>query len=102
MFSIALLLLMHGLSLSLRLGGPTGSFPRPLSAREEKEALERLAAGDLSMRALLIEKNMRLVAHVIKNTSSGGTIFPAENAHPADVRTSGGFPSGYPLWYCPS
>ncbi|MDR0381957.1 MAG: RNA polymerase sporulation sigma factor SigK [Oscillospiraceae bacterium] len=66
MLSVALLLLMHGLSLSLRLGGPTGSFPRPLSAREEKEALERLAAGDQSMRALLIEKNMRLVAHVIK------------------------------------
>lgn len=66
MFSVALSLLIHGLYLSLRMSGQHGSFPRPLSPQEEKEALARYAAGDVSARNLLIERNMRLVAHVIK------------------------------------
>ncbi len=41
-------------------------FPEPLSAEEEKEALKRLACGDEEARNLLIEKNLRLVAHVCK------------------------------------
>ena len=44
----------------------TGSFPRPLSAKEERECLERIAAGDESAKARLIEHNLRLVAHIIK------------------------------------
>lgn len=44
----------------------TGSFPKPLRAKEEREALERLAAGDTAARDLLIEHNLRLVAHIIK------------------------------------
>lgn len=42
------------------------SFPKPLSAKEEREALERFQAGDLSARDELIEHNLRLVAHIIK------------------------------------
>ncbi len=43
-----------------------GSFPKPLRAKEEREALERFAAGDTAARDLLIEHNLRLVAHIIK------------------------------------
>ena len=43
-----------------------GSFPRALSAAEEKEALERMAQGDTTARNRLIEHNLRLVAHIIK------------------------------------
>ncbi len=42
------------------------AFPKPLSKREENEALERLMQGDESAKALLIEHNLRLVAHVVK------------------------------------
>lgn len=38
----------------------------PLSAKEEQEMLERSMAGDITARNILIEKNMRLVAHMIK------------------------------------
>lgn len=43
-----------------------GSFPKPLSAKEERAALERFAAGDMAARDELIEHNLRLVAHIIK------------------------------------
>ncbi len=42
------------------------SFPKPLSAGEEKACLERLEAGEAAAKTLLIERNMRLVAHVAK------------------------------------
>lgn len=42
------------------------TFPKPLSAGEEKEYLERCKEGDQSARDMLIEHNMRLVAHVVK------------------------------------
>ena len=42
------------------------TFPKPLSAGEEKEYLERRKEGDQSARDMLIEHNMRLVAHVVK------------------------------------
>ena len=46
------------------------TFPKPLSAREEKEYLERCREGDLAARETLIERNMRLVAHVVKKYQS--------------------------------
>ncbi len=42
------------------------SFPRPLSAKEEREYLEKMKAGDNTARDKLIEHNLRLVAHVSK------------------------------------
>ncbi len=48
-------------------------FPEPLTKEEELEALQRLANGDEEARNLLIERNLRLVAHVAKkytNTKS--------------------------------
>ena len=41
-------------------------FPEPLSSEEEKKALIRMSQGDEEARNLLIEKNLRLVAHVCK------------------------------------
>ena len=57
-------LALSGMLCSLQLS--TGSFPRPLSAREEQQYLERAAAGDLEARNVLIERNLRLVAHIMK------------------------------------
>ena len=42
------------------------AFKRPLSKEEEADCLARLAAGDESARDELIERNMRLVAHIVK------------------------------------
>lgn len=66
MLSAALLLLCNSLFLSLHLTGSAGSFPKPLSAARERECLERCAAGDLEARNILVEHNLRLVAHIIK------------------------------------
>lgn len=45
----------------------SGSFPRPLSAKEERECLAQIAQGDPAAKSRLIEHNLRLVAHIIKN-----------------------------------
>lgn len=45
-------------------------FPEPLSSEEEKNCLERLALGDEDARNILIERNLRLVAHVSKKYAS--------------------------------
>lgn len=66
MLSAALYLLAHSLLLTLHLAGNTGSFPRPLSAREERDCVERMLAGDLNARNTLVEHNLRLVAHIAK------------------------------------
>jgi len=42
------------------------SFPKPLTKAQEKEYLEKSAAGDISARNILVEHNLRLVAHIIK------------------------------------
>ena len=65
MLSAALLLFANTLLLSLRLS-ESGSFPKPLSAAEERLWLERYAKGDPEARNVLIERNLRLVAHIIK------------------------------------
>lgn len=43
-----------------------GTFPKPLSTKEEAEYLERSSRGDMSARNKLVEHNLRLVAHIIK------------------------------------
>lgn len=42
------------------------AFDKPLSAEEEKEMIERFHNGDIEARNILIERNMRLVAHMVK------------------------------------
>ena len=65
MLSAALLLFANSLLFSLRLSGG-GSFPKPLSAAEERMWLDRYAQGDPEARNVLIERNLRLVSHIIK------------------------------------
>ena len=65
MLSALMCLLMNGLFFTLRLSG-TGSFPKPLKPEEEREYLHRLAQGDMEARNVLIERNLRLVAHIVK------------------------------------
>ena len=57
-------LILSGLLYSLQL--QTGSFPRPLTAEEEKHYLTLAAQGDLEARNVLIERNLRLVSHILK------------------------------------
>lgn len=44
----------------------TGSFPKPLTEEEEQHYLIRAQNGDLEARNVLIERNLRLVAHIMK------------------------------------
>lgn len=65
MLTAALLMLANTMLFSLRLNGG-GSFPKPLTAEEEREYLARMEQGDRAARDALIERNLRLVAHVVK------------------------------------
>jgi RNA polymerase sporulation-specific sigma factor len=49
----------------------SGSFPKPLSAKEERAAFAAMAAGDKAARQKLIEHNLRLVAHIIRKKYAG-------------------------------
>ena len=64
--SLFALLGSEGLFWMLRVSPVTGSFPQPLSAAREREALLAMQEGDAAARDLLIEHNLRLVAHVVK------------------------------------
>lgn len=57
-------LMLSALFYSLQLN--TGSFPKPLTAEEERHYLELSAQGDLEARNVLIERNLRLVSHIMK------------------------------------
>jgi len=57
---LALSALMYSLQLQ------TGSFPRPLTQEEEQHYLALSAQGDIVARNILIERNLRLVAHIMK------------------------------------
>ena len=57
-------LMISTLLYSLQLN--TGSFPKPLPPQEERKYLQLAQAGDLEARNILIEHNLRLVAHVMK------------------------------------
>ncbi|MEC2085658.1 RNA polymerase sporulation sigma factor SigK, partial [Bacillus inaquosorum] len=48
------------------------AFPQPLSSSEEKKYLELMAKGDEHARNMLIEHNLRLVAHIVKKFENTG------------------------------
>lgn len=100
MLTTAMLLLKSSLFLSLHLAGNAGSFPKPLSPEEEDVYLARCAQGDLEARNVLVERNMRLVAHIIKKGYSGRRIFPGQKRPPTGRRISDGCPSAAPPWCC--
>ena len=60
----AVWLMLSGFMYSLQLS--TGSFPKPLTEEEEKYYLELASRGDLEARNVLIARNLRLVAHIMK------------------------------------
>jgi len=66
MLSAWLILIFHTLFFPLRLEHSDRSFPRPLKPEEERDCLERMAAGDSQARDRLIVHNLRLVAHIVK------------------------------------
>lgn len=66
MLSATVWLMLSGMLHALRLSGNGGSFPKPLSAQEERHYLELAANGDLEARNVLIERNLRLVTHIMK------------------------------------
>lgn len=57
-------LILSALLYSLQLN--TGSFPKPLTEKEERHYLALAKAGDPEARNVLIERNLRLVAHIMK------------------------------------
>ena len=46
------------------------SFPQPLTREQERECLLRYRDGDLEVKNILIEHNLRLVAHIVKKYSN--------------------------------
>ena len=76
-------LLLSSLFYSLQLH--SGSFPKPLSAEEERHYLELSAQGDLEARNILVERNLRLVAHVMKKYYSQS----ADQEDPISIGTIG-------------
>lgn len=66
MLGAAVWLMLGSILYSLKLANGGGSFPKPLSAKEEKHYLELAAQGDLQARNILVERNLRLVAHIMK------------------------------------
>ena len=65
LFSQLFQLLSQALCLLLHVTGG-GTFPRALSAAQERQCLEEMAQGSQAARQKLIEHNLRLVAHIIK------------------------------------
>ncbi len=51
------------------------SFKKPLSAKEEREALQKMSEGDDDARQKLIEHNMRLVVHIARKYKVPGSTF---------------------------
>lgn len=49
----------------------TNSFPQPLTPKEEEYYLERYNQGDEDAKNILVERNLRLVAHIVKKYSTG-------------------------------
>lgn len=48
------------------------AFPQPLSEKEEEKYLKQMSAGDENARNVLIEHNLRLVAHIVKKFENTG------------------------------
>ena len=83
MLSTAMMLFLSGAFFSLRLGPGSGSFPRTLSAEEERRCVrDWVERGDEEARNTLIEHNLRLVAHIIKK-------YYAHSSDPEDLISIG-------------
>ena len=57
-------MMLSSLLYSLQLS--SGSFPKPLTEEEEQHYLTLSAQGNTEARNILVERNLRLVAHIMK------------------------------------
>ena len=62
----AVWLMLSTMLYSLQLN--TGSFPKPLTEEEERHYLQLASEGNLEARNILIERNLRLVAHIMNKS----------------------------------
>lgn len=72
--TLAVLSVLNGLALLLAYVA-NNSFPKPLSEEEENRYLELALAGDELAKKTLVERNLRLVAHIIKKFDGDGSEF---------------------------
>lgn len=63
--------MINSIFFMLRVSPKGAAFPKPLTKEKEQEAIEKMANGDAEARNLLIEHNMRLVAHIVKKYYAG-------------------------------
>ncbi len=70
MFSIPSLMLLSNIVFGVGYIQSSNLFPEPLNQDEERIYLEKMKNGDISARNILIERNLRLVAHIAKKYSS--------------------------------
>lgn len=71
MLRIIMEILSNLFYLALHVSG-AGSFPPPLSAKKENELLLLVSKGDIVARNMLVEHNLRLVAHIVKKYYTNG------------------------------
>ena len=69
-FSISSLMFLSQIFLGVGYIQSCNLFPEPLSQEEEKIYLQKMKQGDNNARNILIERNLRLVAHIAKKYSS--------------------------------
>lgn len=73
MFIVCCLLNMFGsITFLTAYIGNGASFPKPLNEDEEKYYLEKLKEGDSDAKNILVERNLRLVAHIVKKYAYSG------------------------------
>lgn len=70
--TLGALFLLEGFALLVSYVSGSNAFPQPLSEEEEAEWLKRLEEGDENARNVLIERNLRLVAHIVKKFDNTG------------------------------
>lgn len=74
LFTLLLQCLFH-----VRYETGSGAFPKPMNSKEEQECLHRFAEGDMGAREELIERNMRLVAHIARKYTVSTTTWETDD-----------------------
>ena len=69
-FSVSSLMILSHIIFGVGYIQSCNLFPEPLSQEEEKVYLKRMKEGDINAKNILIERNLRLVAHIAKKYSS--------------------------------
>ena len=69
-FIVAIRYIINNFFFLLGYMGGANTFPKPLSAKEEKMYFDLYKEGDMDAKNVLIERNMRLVVHVVKKYST--------------------------------